>query len=91
MMPEFEFDQNKIALEPGDTLVLYTDGVTEAMNGAGEEYGMDKLREVLAAAPSKDAEQITTAIFESIREFAGDAPQSDDITCLALHCREVDA
>ena len=91
VMPEFKFAQNKIALEPGDTLVLYTDGVTEAMNGAGEEYGMDRLREVLAAAPSKDAKHITNAIFESIREFAGEAPQSDDITCLSLHRSEVDA
>ncbi len=91
VMPEFEFAQNKIELEPGDTLVLYTDGVTEAMNESGEEYGMDRLREILAAAPSKDAEHITNEIFQSIREFAGEAPQSDDITCLTLHRREVDA
>ena len=90
VMPDFEFMQNSTMLEPGDTLVFYTDGVTEAMNEAGEEYGMGRLCEVLASAPSREAEEINRAIFKSIREFAGDAPQSDDITCLTLHRSEVD-
>ena len=88
VMPGFEFDQDSITLEPGDTLILYTDGVTEAMNEAGEEYGMERLCEILASAPSREAEQVTNAIFESIREFAGEAPQSDDITCLTFHRAE---
>ena len=91
VMPDFEFDQDSIKLLPGDTLVLYTDGVTEAMNEDGEEYGMDRLCEVLASAPSIRAQDISDTIFESIREFAGEAPQSDDITCLTLHRSEVDA
>ena len=91
VMPDFEFDQDSVKLLPGDTLVLYTDGVTEAMNEDGEEYGMDRLCEVLAAAPSIQAQDISDTIFESIREFAGEAPQSDDITCLTLHRSEVDA
>ena len=90
VMPDFEFAQSSTMLEPGDTLVFYTDGVTEAMNEAGEEYGMDRLCEVLASAPSIEAEEVNRAIFKSIREFAGDAPQSDDITCLTLHRSEVD-
>ncbi len=91
VMPDFEFDQNSITLLPGDTLVLYTDGVTEAMNEASEEYGMERLCEVLAATPSREAEEVNRAIFESIRQFAGEAPQSDDITCLTLHRSEVGA
>ena len=90
VMPDFEFAQSSTMLEPGDTLVFYTDGVTEAMNEAGEEYGMDRLCEVLASTPSIEAEEVNRAIFKSIREFAGDAPQSDDITCLTLHRSEVD-
>ncbi len=91
VMPDFEFEQDSITLLTGDTLVLYTDGVTEAMNEEGEEYGMDRLCEVLVSGSSLQAEDISAAIFESIREFAGEAPQSDDITCLTLHRSEVDA
>ena len=91
VMPDFEFDQDSITLLPGDTLVLYTDGVTEAMNEEGEEYSMDRLCEVLVTGSSIQAEDISDTIFDSIREFAGEAPQSDDITCLTLHRSEVDA
>ena len=91
VMPDFEFEQGYVKLMPGDTLVLYTDGVTEAMNEDGEEYGMERLCEILAAAPSIRAQDISDTIFESIREFAGEAPQSDDITCLTLHRSEVGA
>ena len=90
VMPDFEFEQDSITLDPGDTLVLYTDGVTEAMNEAGEEYGMERFREVLSSVPLREAEEINNAIFDSIREFAGEAPQSDDITCLMIHRSEVD-
>ena len=91
VMPGFEFIQNSITLDPGDTLVLYTDGVTEAMNEVGEEYGMDRLCEVLSSVAPREAEEVSKAIFQSIREFAGEAPQSDDITCLTLHRSEADA
>ena len=81
-----EYGVSSVTLKPGDTLVLYSDGVTEAMNGAQEEYGLDRLREVVGAASSGGAEEVTRAIFDSVREFAGGAHQSDDITCLTL-CR----
>ena len=81
-----EYAENSITLGQGDTLVLYSDGVTEAMNASGEEYGLDRLREVIAATASQGADGVTKAIFDSVREFAGEAPQSDDITCLTV-CR----
>ena len=68
-------------VEPGDTIVLYTDGVTEAMNGDGEQYGVDRIQEVFRANPPTDSEQATHALFDGVREFVGDTPQSDDITC----------
>ena len=80
----FDYKERSVILKPGDTLVLYSDGVTEAMNEAGEEYGMERLQEVIAATSSGGAEEVTRAIFDSVKKFAGDAPQSDDITCLTL-------
>ena len=79
-----DFEQGSITLAPGDALVLYTDGVTEAMNGEHEELGMERLQEILAATSSRSPEEINRSIFNGIRAFAGGAPQSDDITCLTL-------
>ena len=81
-----EYEQAEVRLERGETLILYTDGVTEAMNEAEEEFGLDRLAAVLTSHPSNDPEEVNGAIFEAVRAFAGDAPQSDDITCLTL-CR----
>ena len=81
-----EYAENSVTLRQGDSLVLYSDGVTEAMNESGEEYGLDRLREVITAASSQGADEITRAVFDSVREFAGEATQSDDITCLTV-CR----
>lgn len=84
IMPDFEFAQNEITLSPGDTLVLYTDGVTEAMNSSGEEFEMDRLRAVFAGAQWGDARRANQAVFDAVHAFAGEAPQFDDITCLTL-------
>ena len=81
---DFEYRQNTVTLAPGDTLVLYTDGVTEAMNGTQEEFGVERLREVFAAAPPGDSRETSQAVFNAVHAFAGDTPQSDDVTCLAL-------
>jgi serine phosphatase RsbU (regulator of sigma subunit) len=76
------YEEVVVPLEPGDTLVLYTDGVTEARNPAGELYGAERLTKALAAAP-QDAEALGTALLADVRKFAADRPPSDD---LALVC-----
>ena len=86
LMPGLEYRQETVTLSPSDTLVLYTDGVTEAMSPDNEEFGLERLREIFAAAPLSDPEAVNTAIFQAVDDFAGDTPQSDDITCLTL-CR----
>ena len=83
--PDLPYDKRAMILSPGDTLVLYTDGVTEAENNASEQFGIDRLREVFAGLPPRDAHDITTAVFQAVKSFAADAPQFDDITCLTLH------
>ncbi len=78
------YTQESVTLEPGDTVVLYTDGVTEAMNADNQQFGMDRLAEVFAGNSPESATSANEAVFERVRIFAGDAPQSDDITCLTL-------
>ena len=80
----FDFEEGEITLAPGDTLVLYTDGVTEAMDTEKEEFGMERLRAVFAGGQPESAKTANEAVFAAVREFVGDAPQSDDITCLTL-------
>ena len=83
--PEFTFAEDAIELAPGDSAVLYTDGVTEAINATDEEFGMERLHDLFAERPGLDALEGNSAIFESLRVFTGETPQFDDITCLVLH------
>ena len=78
------YTQKSVTLEPGDTVVLFTDGVTEAMNADNQQYGLSRLTEVFEGKPPQSATAANEAVFEYVRNFAGDAPQSDDITCLTL-------
>ena len=73
-----------VQLERGDRLVAFSDGVTEAEDLAGRMFGDDRLRETLDACGRRDAAGMVEAIRAAIRDFVGDAPQSDDITLLAL-------
>ncbi len=88
IVPGLPYQQNTVTLSPGDTVIFYTDGVTEAMNGEEEQFGLDPLSEFFQANPPQDPEQATAAVFEAVNSFAGDTPQFDDITCLVLQCRE---
>ena len=84
VVPDLDYRSSTVSLSPGDTVVLYTDGVTEAMSPADEEFGVERLCRVFAEGPFPDAQQANTAIFQAVSEFAADAPQFDDITCLTL-------
>jgi serine phosphatase RsbU (regulator of sigma subunit)/pSer/pThr/pTyr-binding forkhead associated (FHA) protein len=71
-------------LAPGDKLVIYTDGVTEAQNAAGEFFGKKKLREIVAASAAESCQAIHDAIQQAVTAFTEGAEQSDDITLLVL-------
>jgi sigma-B regulation protein RsbU (phosphoserine phosphatase) len=88
VFPDLDYLQNTVTLSPGDTVIFYTDGVTEAMNADEEEFGLKPLAELFRANPPKDPENATAAVFEAVNNFAGDTPQSDDITCLTFCCCE---
>ena len=78
------YKRNKMTLQPGDTLVMYTDGVTEAENVEKELYGEPRLEAELATLKGASSRQIVEAINQSVKEYAGEAPQSDDVTQLVI-------
>ena len=80
----FEYRQGSFQVEPGDTVCLYTDGVTEATNQQGELMGIEGVQELFGSDPPTSAEQAGVAIMKRVLEFTGEAPQHDDITCLTL-------
>ena len=84
IMPELDYNDNHVTLLPGDTVICYTDGVTEAMNSDGEQFGIERLRQTFRESPPTDAHDAVKKIFEAVRDFAGGTIQSDDITCLTL-------
>ncbi|HQC13135.1 MAG TPA: SpoIIE family protein phosphatase [Methanoregulaceae archaeon] len=75
-------------LSEGDVLVMYTDGVTEAFNESGEQFGEERLLQILRDANRMDARSILNSIREGAVGFTGEAPQSDDITLVVIKCRE---
>ncbi|MDE0233301.1 MAG: SpoIIE family protein phosphatase [bacterium] len=86
VVPELNYKQHKITLSPGDTVVLYTDGVTEAQNTDGSAFEVDGLHQIFAGSSAYlKAREGTDLVFEKVREFMGEASQFDDITCLTLH------
>ena len=82
--PDVVYTQESVTLAPGDTVVLFTDGVTEAMNADNQQFGLQRLTDVFDGNPPDNALAANEAVFDQVRKFAGDAPQSDDITCLTL-------
>lgn len=78
-MPGVDFPTHAVQLLPGDQLVLYTDGVTEALNPAEEPYGTQRLVDEVRAHGSGTPAALLESICQSVTRFAGAAPQSDDI------------
>lgn len=79
-----EYDSRKLQLQKGETLFLYTDGVTEAMNEQMDMYQDERLTSFLKRSRGSSIRELAKGCVAEIQAFAGDAPQSDDITVLAL-------
>jgi Amt family ammonium transporter len=78
------YTEGRIAMESGDMLYLYTDGVTEAMNAKDRLFSEKRLIKKLAAKSIKEPKSSVTKMIDAVKAFAGDAEQADDITVLAL-------
>jgi serine phosphatase RsbU (regulator of sigma subunit) len=81
------YDSEELQLRPGDTLVLYSDGITEAMNVAGDEFGEDRVCDVVQGVLGEPPELILKAVFDAVDAFARGAPQHDDLTAVVLRFR----
>jgi phosphoserine phosphatase RsbU/P len=77
------YQEVNVALEPGDTILLCTDGVTEARNTAGEMYGSERLNKAMQEAPA-GIEELGNRVLEDVRRFAGTRPQNDDLTIVCF-------
>jgi sigma-B regulation protein RsbU (phosphoserine phosphatase) len=87
LVPEAEYTAACLKLEPGDTLVLFTDGVTEAMDPEDQLFGVPRLRDVLTGQPECPLEQLQKCILEAVENFTRGARQADDLTGLIVRYR----
>jgi sigma-B regulation protein RsbU (phosphoserine phosphatase) len=81
---EMPLTEHTIQIEPGDVLTFYTDGVTEALNIDGAEFGVERLEQVVHAHADRSAEDIVAAIQAAVDEFVGNEPPFDDFTLVVL-------
>lgn len=84
-----EYEDAEVEMADGDSVFLYTDGVTEAVNGNGEFYGTDRLEKVLKETSGTIKKYYVEAVEESLRSFAGETEQNDDITMLSFLARRM--
>jgi len=91
LVPEAEYTALKIKLEPGDTLVLFSDGVTEAMDPDEQMFGVPRLRELLTGRTECPLDQLEKCILEAVENFARGASQADDLTLLIVRYRAAGA
>jgi sigma-B regulation protein RsbU (phosphoserine phosphatase) len=89
MLPAAEYTEGSVALEPGDRLVLYTDGVTEAVDATGVMFGEERLYAMLESLPRDlTARGIVERVLSGVRDFLGENEPGDDITVMALRVVE---
>ena len=78
------FDSESITIAPGECIVLCSDGVTDAQNGADEEFGDERLARIVLECRHQSASEMVSRVFAAIDDFAGTAPQFDDITLMIV-------
>jgi len=84
MLPEFGFEEESISLDEDSTLVVYSDGVSEAMNAEEEQFGDDRIASVLEQHKHASASEIIDQLVAAVKKYAAGHPQSDDITVVVM-------
>lgn len=82
------YDQHSVKLSPGDSVLFSSDGVFDARNPDGEDFGIERLMEVCAANATQPAEKLIDAVFHAVDKFAGGNHQQDDMTVAVLRLAE---
>jgi serine phosphatase RsbU (regulator of sigma subunit) len=80
--------REELELGTGDTVVFYSDGITEAMNAEGEEFGVERLLDVVERCDAMDADEVRNAILDEVAMFVGETPPHDDITVVVIRVGE---
>jgi sigma-B regulation protein RsbU (phosphoserine phosphatase) len=91
VVPGLCYPSSVVDLAPGDTLLVFTDGVTEAVNADGQEFGKSRLSALFDGRPAEAAREAIERLLVRLDRYAQNVEPHDDITCLALHCRVVGA
>ena len=84
VLPELNYTETTIPLDEGASMFLYTDGITEAEDVAGQQFGRERLEEKLAGLNGEGPQELMESVLTDLRTFSGDAKQFDDITCMAV-------
>jgi phosphoserine phosphatase RsbU/P len=73
-----------VPLEPGDCILLYTDGITEALDNEGNEFGLERMMQAFRTNANQGPRAIVSRLIDELRDFVGATPQNDDITLIAI-------
>jgi sigma-B regulation protein RsbU (phosphoserine phosphatase) len=84
VFPDVSLEERRVTVAPGDALVFYTDGVTEAMDAEGNLFGAGRLRDVMAAHPGASAAGLLDAVVRAVETFTAGVPRSDDVTLFVV-------
>ena len=87
VLPDAKYSADEILLSAGDVVCLYTDGITDALNTAEEEFGLDRLITVLEENHLKSAREIVNAVLNAIRDYSRSMKQRDDITFVIIKAK----
>ena len=84
LIEDAQYQQGSVSISPGDLLVAFTDGISEAMNPGDEEWGEVRLLGSIRGCQAKTAQGLLEHVFAGATQFAGTAPQHDDMTLVVL-------
>ena len=84
MMKDVVFETATVTIKPGDRIVMFTDGITEAMNEKEEEFGEERLKKLIQKWPNVSSQELMDKIISEVKEFSKGTPQDDDITMVIL-------
>ncbi|MCZ6757588.1 MAG: PP2C family protein-serine/threonine phosphatase, partial [Bacteroidetes bacterium] len=81
---DFEYRQQTLQLSQGDTLFMYTDGITEAVNSDGVMFGEENLLDVVRTHSDSEVASLIESVRDEVEQYVGNEPKSDDLTLMAL-------